>query len=146
MAMVTRKREGVFYSACLSLFLTRSSLVQFVRSCSGLFHFLKVTASQNVLTCKFTKPLQVRFYFKVEKAFLQSEETLMYYKVKQVSLQSGAIGIQKQVRYYKRLQFLLQSGSGITNWGNYYWVEQYNMSLNQLHISFVFRKMRITLF
>ena len=50
------------------------------------------------------------------------------------------------MRYYNRAQFLLRSGSGITKWVNYYWVEQYSMSLNQFHISLVFRKMRITLF
>ena len=75
--------------------------------------FLQTTVLQNVPASKFIKnELHVRLYSKVRQALLQSGAALMYYKVGKVELNVGQI---------------LQSGTDIKKWGNYYNEGQYNL-------------------
>ena len=98
------------------IFPSWPGLFQSALACYSMFWvvlLLQTTILENVPASKFIKnELHVRFYSKVGQALLQSGATLMYYKVGKVELNVGQV---------------LQSGTGIKKWGNYYNEEQYNL-------------------
>ena len=53
------RKETFLCSACLELFLARSSLFKLTMACYWLFHFLQASTSQNVLSHKFTSLTQL---------------------------------------------------------------------------------------
>ena len=92
---------------------------------SGLFHSLRTTILQNILTSKLSKTeLDVTFHYKVVQAILQGGIALMQYNVDQVLLEHFLIVLYQKLSggledelvitlwrgYYKADQFLLQSG------------------------------------
>ena len=101
---------------------------QVVPGCSGLMRhvqvilFLETATFQNISICKFAKnEHHGRFYYKVGPVLLQSGRTFMYHKEGQELSQSGAAFL-----YYEAEQVALHSTTGITKWGNYYKVGEYN--------------------
>ena len=91
-------------------------------ACYWLFHFLHATASQNVLTYKFTlnQLLQrsASVIIKQDSFFESQNEAKWYYKVGQV-LQSRGIFITKWDKNYKVVQYREQiKETGEIDFGN----------------------------
>ena len=104
------------------VFSSLSSLFKLTMACYWLFHFLHATASQNVLTYKFTlnQLLQrsASVIIKQDSFFELQSKAKWYYKVRQV-LQSRVIFITKWDNNYKVVQYREQmKETGEIDFGN----------------------------
>ena len=105
------RKNSFLCSTCLEFFLACSSLFKLAVACYWLLHFLQATASQNVLTYKFTLNQLLRrsasVIIKQDSFFELQSETQRYYKVGQV-LESRAIFVTKWGNNYNVVQYRRQ--------------------------------------
>ena len=105
------RKKSFLCSTCLELFLACSSLFKLAVACYWLLHFLQATASQNVLTYKFTLNQLLRrsasVIIKQDSFFELQSETQRYYKVGQV-LESRVIFVTKWGNNYNVVQYRRQ--------------------------------------